>query len=302
MKLADCRVGIVGLGLMGGSMAEALHGQCRRLIGIDIDREIVAAAAGETVDEATLDLAEAIPECDLVVLAVPVRTILDLVGEMGDGLPAPARLLDLGSTKRQIVRAMEALPAETDPVGGHPMCGREVGGFGARDGRLYEGSRFILTPLERSSNSTVALIGELVGAIGAREVRLNPDEHDELVATGSHLPYLLAAALIERARGVSQHDSRLEQLLASGFRDTTRLAASDPAMMIDILLTNKDSILRELEALQLGLTSLQAHLREGEETALLAHLTEIKEQKDRWHNGDNKQEGADGPQPHWPSA
>lgn len=295
MKLADCRVGIVGLGLMGGSLAEALRARCRRLIGVDRDPEVVAAAREGTVDEATEELDAAISGADLLVLAVPVRTSLELISAMGEELPAPPRLLDLGSTKRQVVRAMAGLPAGTDPVGGHPMCGREVGGFAARDGRLYRGSRFVLTPLERTSTATLMLVGELVEAVGAEQVRMGADDHDRLVAASSHLPYLVSVALVERAKSGQQEDPRLEQLLASGFRDTTRLAASDPAMMLDILLTNQDSIRRELEGLQQILSSLKALLQGGREKALLAQLTDLKRQKDRWHNGDHKLEGADGP-------
>ena len=245
MGLKDARVVIVGLGLMGGSLAGALkrRGACREVWGV--------ARRGETIEEAlrcgfihvgTCDLAEGVEQADLIVLATPVRTILDLVPQVGALAPASCLLMDLGSTKAKIVEAMEALPPHLQAVGGHPMCGKEASGLAAAEADLYEGATFVLTPLQRTSSEALALAQELAEAVGARPLLMDAERHDRLVAAVSHLPYLLSVGLVAATEEVAAEDELVWELAASGFRDTSRLAASDVTMMLDILLTNRAAV------------------------------------------------------------
>ncbi|MGQ9585970.1 MAG: prephenate dehydrogenase [Anaerolineae bacterium] len=285
MRLKEARVAVVGLGLMGGSLAGALtqRGLCAQVTGVARRAEVCRRAeALGFVHEGTMDLESAVRSGDLVVLATPVRTVLELLPQVGNVARPGAVILDLGSTKRQICQAMEDLPAGLDPVGGHPMCGRERSGLEAATPDLYEGAPFVLTPLPRTSGEALGLAEELATGIGARPLCLSPDRHDRLVGAASHLPYLLAVALVRLAARVGQADAGVWELAASGFRDTSRLAASDVTMMLDILLTNREPILPLLREAQKELGRLSTLLEQGDEEGLRRALTAARTARKEW--------------------
>lgn len=261
---------VAGLGLMGGSLALALRPHCRALLGIDTDGATLALAHERGLPDISGSLRAALGY-DLLVLATPVRTILAQLGELAQ-LSPPRRLvvLDLGSTKAEITRAMRALPAGYDPIGGHPMCGKEVSGLAHADAGLFQDKVFVLTPLERTSPGAAALARAVVLAAGARPWLLLPEQHDALAALSSHLPYLAAALLVRAAEAGG--DERVWTMAASGFRDTSRLAASDVTMMLDILLTNRAAVLTALAGYHAELQHLTACLEAGDETGLRALL------------------------------
>jgi prephenate dehydrogenase len=275
--LAESRVAIVGLGLMGGSLAGALRGKCRAVIGVARrDETLAEARAHRLIDEGTTELADGVGDADIAILATPVRTIIELARSIGPLLPAGALLLDLGSTKTDIVSAMAELPPHVQPLGGHPMCGKELSGITAADPRLYQGKTFILTPLPRTAPDALALGKELVAAIGAQPLVLEPARHDRLVGVLSHLPYLLACALVRTADATTSADPAAWEIVATGFRDTSRVAASDVTMMTDILLTNRDAIIGALAAYRDQLDFLMELVRAGDEGRLRAVLSEIR--------------------------
>ncbi|RME42725.1 MAG: prephenate dehydrogenase, partial [Chloroflexi bacterium] len=243
--LKEASFTIIGLGLMGGSFGMALkqRGIGRRVWGVNrrstvIDRAVELGA----IDGGTTDAIEGVADADIVVLATPVRAIIELLDRVGPHLKPGCLVLDLGSTKYAIVQAMACLPAGVEPVGGHPMCGKEVAGIWAAEANLYEGAIFPLTPLERTSPAALELAETLVESIGATPVIIDARRHDRLVAAISHLPYLTAVTLVEAAAEVADEDALLWPLAASGFRDTSRLAASDVTMMYDILGTNRQYV------------------------------------------------------------
>lgn len=273
--LRRARVVIVGLGLMGGSLGLALRARraCREVIGVARRPETVETALQMgAVDRATTDLAQGVVGADLVILATPVRTILSQIPLLGRLLAPPCVLLDMGSTKGAICRAMAALPDGLQPIGGHPMCGKEVAGIEAAEATLYEGKTFVLTPLPRTDSRAVALAASLAAAVGSRVLFLEPERHDRLVAAISHLPYLLSSALVATAEEVGRRDGAVWQVAASGFRDTSRLAASDVTMMLDILLTNREAVLAMVETFQSRLRDLAERLEVGDEAGLRALL------------------------------
>ena len=269
--LAAARVAVVGLGLMGGSLAAALktRGACAQVIGVPRRAETVEQAlARGYIDRGTVHLEEGLAEADLVVLAMPVRAILATLPRLGTILPAGSLLLDLGSTKARIAQAMNALPGHLHVCPAHPMCGKEVAGLDAADPDLYVGKTFVLSPLLRTSPEALALAVALVRAVGARPCRIDPRRHDRLVAVGSHLPYLLALGLVATAEEVANEDTLLWDLVASGFRDTSRLAASDVRMMLDVLVTNVEAVTDALDRFRERLEAIERLLRAGDEAAL----------------------------------
>jgi len=276
-RLRDCQVSIVGLGLMGGSLAGALRGQCRSVVGVARRAEVVETALAQgLIDWGTTDLAEGLREADVVVLATPVRIILRQLGEIGPLLPEGCLLIDLGSTKSRIVDEMARLPAHVQPLGGHPMCGKEVSGIEVAEPTLYRGRTFILTPLPRTSEAALALGYELAEATGAHPLVLDAQRQDFLVGTVSHLPYMLACALVATADATTSADPAAWEIVAGGFRDTSRVAGSDVTMMLDILMTNRKEVLKAVATCQEQLSHLAHLVGNGDEDALRNALSAIR--------------------------
>lgn len=267
------RVTIVGLGLMGGSMALALRPYVKHLTAVDTHPATLARALSQgMIDVATTDLAEGVRRADLVILATPVGTILRLLAELPHLRPEGCLVLDLGSTKAQICRAMAAMPSRFQVIGGHPMCGRETAGLAAAAADLYQGQTFILCRTSRTTPPVEQLVLQIVSLIGAQPLFLAAERHDELVALTSHLPYLVAAILMQQASRAAGEEGAVWQVSASGFYDTTRLSGSNAAMMLDILLTNQTAVLFQLEQYQANLTAVIALLKEADPDTLAAWL------------------------------
>ncbi len=279
-RLSKASVAIAGLGLMGGSLALALRGKCRELVGVDTNPEVLASALERGVVDRAATFEEA-RVCDVLVLAAPVRGILAQLAELQrlPDLYPPVAVLDLGSTKAEIVQAMADLPDGYDPIGGHPMCGKEVSGLAYADSTLFHNKVFVLVPIARTSARALALARALVVAVGARPWVLAADVHDQLAALSSHLPYMAAAALVRTAQAAG--DEQVWKMASSGFRDTSRLGASDVTMMLDILLTNRGPLLETLTHYRDELETLMRLLEAGEADALRAHLGAIQAERRR---------------------
>ncbi len=276
-SLTASRVAIVGLGLMGGSLALRLRGRCRELLAADPDQVTrqLARQLG-VLDHVAADAAEILPQADLVVLAAPVRAILDLIYRLPSMLPVSPTgqritVIDLGSTKTEICQAYEGLPTHFDPLGGHPMCGKERSGLEHADGDLYQGAVFNLTALERTSPAARGMAMQLVEALGAFPLWLDAHTHDRWAAATSHLPYLLSVALALAT------PSEAAPLVGPGFRSTSRLASSSPGMMSDILYTNRDNTLLAFDRFRTQLDALEAALRDMDEAAMTSSLNQAVE-------------------------
>ncbi len=265
---------IVGLGLMGASLAMALRGRVDwRITGVARRAETVdAALERHIVDAATTDFAAGVAQADIIVLAAPVRTIIQQLHTLGNAVQPGAVITDLGSTKTEIVAAMDQLPGNVFAVGSHPMCGKEVTGLEAADGDLYRGKRWILTRTARTDAGSFELIRSMAQTAGAVTIELDPARHDMLVAFASHLPYSLSLALVTATEQASMNDPAVWQVTASGFRDTSRVAASDVTMMLDILLTNGDAVTNAIRDFQFSLDQLTALLERRDEAGLRAYL------------------------------
>ncbi len=277
--LAQRRITIVGLGLMGGSLALALRGKCAGITAVECDTGARHSGLQRgVVDHATDSLAEGVERADLLVLATPVRVILEQLAQLRQLQPnthAALPVLDLGSTKAKITAAMAALPERFDCIGGHPMCGKETGGLAHADAGLYRQAAFVVTPLPQTSTETLALAEELALATGAQPLQMQPERHDRLVALTSHLPYLLACSLVAAVEQRGNDDPGVWDLVSTGFRDTTRVAASDVRMLSDILHTNREAVREALGQQHRTLESLEAAL-DGDVNSLQAALSAIR--------------------------
>lgn len=281
--MLKAKVTIVGLGLMGGSLALALRLAQRVALKpyathltIVETNPTTRQAAERLADLVTADFAAGVAEAELVVLATPVRSIVALLAELARARPEGCMVLDLGSTKADICRAMANLPEGFQALGGHPMCGKETAGFGAATPDLYRDKTFVLCRQARTTTAVEALVLELLAIVGARPLFLPPEVHDEIVAAVSHLPYVAAGALTRAAFAMG--DERTWMVSASGFRDTSRVAGTDPQMMLDILLTNRTAVLAQLQRFQAEVTAVTNLLQSGDEAALAAWLAETQNQ------------------------
>jgi len=274
--LEQACVVVGGLGLMGGSLALALHGRCRRLAAWDTDPGAVEMARRMAVaDQVSIDPLEVVPQADLVILAAPVRAIIEGLRQLPAMHAGEAVVLDLGSTKAEIVLAMETLPTRFDPIGGHPMCGKETSGLESAEKGLFHGARFALTPLSRTTERARRLSVDLVRAVGARPLWLDAETHDAWVAATSHLPFLLAAA------AVLSTPEEAGRLIGPGFVSTTRLAASSPRMMLDILRTNRVPVVEALRRTRQELDALEGLLFREADSELTSRLAEAAARRQR---------------------
>jgi prephenate dehydrogenase len=201
------------------------------------------------------------------------------LAEIGDLLPDGCLLMDLGSTKAQIVSAMADLPPHVQPLGGHPMCGKELSGIEAADPAIYHGATFILSPLPRTSETASTLASALVRAVGANPLVIEASRQDYLVATVSHLPYMLACALVSTADATTSADPLVWKIVAGGYRDTSRVAGSDVTMMTDILLTNQEKVIKAMEGCIAQMRDLSRLVESGDEEALRTRLSAIQEMR-----------------------
>lgn len=269
--MIDQHICIVGLGLMGGSLAQALAGQTRGLNGVDAHAATRQQALADGIfDLVTDDLAQGLRDADFAVLATPVHTILDIIEALPQSKPGGCLVLDFGSTKQAIGEALSALPDCFAALGGHPMCGKETAGYQAADGDLFRGQTFVLCHTARSNTVVEEHTLALLAQIGAQPLFMEAQSHDQIVAAVSHLPYVLSAVLARQVTAGA--DERLWQISASGFRDTSRLAGSDPRMMLDILMTNRLAVLDQLQEYKLNLEQIRHMLLEEDAGALAAWL------------------------------
>ena len=237
----------------------ALKGKCRSILGIDPDAEAISLALSrEIVDEAAQFAGNQIADADLIILAAPVKANLAILREIHDLHPGKAIVLDLGSTKSVITAEMARLPAQFDPIGGHPMCGKEHGGLLNADPRIFIQAPFALTPLQRSSANARMAAETLVRMLGSQPLWLDPETHDRWVACTSHLPFLIASALAASTPPESS------PMIGPGFRSTARLAPSPWSVMGDILETNRENILRSVQDFSRQLNQLERYLQDGD--------------------------------------
>jgi prephenate dehydrogenase len=258
------RLGVVGLGLMGASFAQALH-RTRpeiEIVGVDSNPATLATAL-----ERGIVRSPGIEGADVIMLAVPPLAIRDLL----PNLPRTALVTDMASTKARIM--VWAAEAGVDFVGGHPMCGREASGIDAADPELFRGAPWVLTRID-------SRVEDLVRAVGSHPIVIDPERHDRLVAAVSHSAFVLSAAYALAVAG-SREWPEMAGLAASGFRDMTRLAAGSSEMYAGIAATNGENLVDWLHRIERQLAKLRRHIEAGD-PRLAELFEEAREKRERW--------------------
>ena len=281
------RVAIIGCGLIGGSFALGLRAavEVDEVVAFDLRPDVAQRAVALGIaDRAEPRIAAAVDGAELVVVAVPVRAIADVFKTLVGGLAFDAIVTDVGSTKGNVVAAARAtLGSAIDRfVPGHPIAGREVHGPDAARADLFRGRRVLLTPIAETDETAVAGVAAAWTACGARVDRIAVDVHDAVLSSVSHLPHLLAYALV--AEIADADDAALRFSLAGGgFRDFTRIAASDPVMWRDIALANRVRLLDDLDAYRARLDRLRATLDAADAEGLEALFRKASAARVAWH-------------------
>ena len=279
-------VTLVGVGLLGGSLGLALqrHQLARQVVGLVRRRASLAECAKlGVVHRATLDPRRAVADADRVVLCTPLGRMREIFERMLTALKPGAVVTDVGSVKGSVVRELEPRVAAAGGhfVGSHPMAGAEKTGPGAARADLFAKAICVVTPTRRTSAQAVQRVEALWRAVGGIPLRLDPDQHDELVSRSSHLPHVVAAALAQAVLDPA-YPREQAQLCATGFRDATRIASSSPEMWRDIALANAANLSRALGAFIADLQRFRRALKAGDVEAIQRFFEQAKERRDAW--------------------
>jgi prephenate dehydrogenase len=253
--LSRSTIAIIGLGLMGGSLALGLKGRCATLYGIDPDQATLEMARRQNiVDRADNDPTKLLPGADIVILAAPIPAILTLLEQLPTFMPNSCIVLDLGSTKRLIVETMSCLPERFDPIGGHPICGKEKLSLANAERTLYYEMPFLLTPLERTSARALSAALQIIEAVGSKATILDAAQHDRALASTSHLPFLLSSALAL----ATPEDAA--PFIGPGFKSTSRLAGTSSSMMLGVLQSNRENVIEVVHRFRASLDEIETAL------------------------------------------
>ena len=278
--LPFARVTVIGLGLIGSSITRAVraHMPTVRLTGYDADAEVRAIADRlQLCDDVTDSAGAAVIDADLVILCVPVGAMGSAAADFAADLPADAIVSDVGSSKAEVLRVLtEALPGATI-VPAHPVAGTERSGPEAGFASLFHQRWCIVTPPEGADAAAVERVSEFWRRLGADIETMAPEHHDRVLAVTSHLPHLIAYTIVGTASDLEEVTrSEVIKYSAGGFRDFTRIAASDPTMWRDVFLTNREAVLDMLQRFSEDLTALQRAIRLGKGEDLFDHFTRTR--------------------------
>jgi len=265
-------IGVIGVGLIGGSigMAAKRRGLVRRVIGIGRNVQRLQRAKDlAAIDEFTLDMQAGVSGCDLVVVCTPVRSVVPIISQVAPALREGAIVTDVGSTKSEICRGAEkVIPPGRHFVGGHPMAGSEASGVDSAAPYLFLGATYVITPTESTNLGALRRVVDFAQGLGAEVALMKPEEHDRSAAVISHIPHILAAAILDLAAKEQSQSGKVFQLVAGSFRDLTRVASSPAELWRDICLSNREAICELLESYRTLLAAARDAIAAGDEAAV----------------------------------
>ncbi len=278
------RLAVVGVGLIGGSLALALKqaGAVGEVVGCGRGKpNLEKAVELGVIDRYSRDPVEAVKDADVVFLATPVKSLAAVTSQLLPGLKAGAILTDGGSVKGAIIDQLEPLlPDHVSFVPGHPIAGTEKSGAEAAFATLYQGKRCILTPTDKTPEAAFDMVRHMWQATGCEVVSMTAEKHDRVLAAISHLPHMVAYSLVNAVGSYDYYEENILEYSAGGFRDFTRIASSDPTMWRDIAETNREALLEMMEQFEKFFAELKADVAAGKGDKMFSFFLKSKQLRD----------------------
>jgi len=277
------KITIIGLGLIGGSLARALHEKLgiNEIIAVDNDRESLDLALKEGVICSALSEPDhSVYNSDIIFVCTPVNQIIRYIDELAGKVSERCIITDVGSIKGEVARHVESMPNPPCFIGGHPMAGTEKSGYANSLSHLFENAYYILTPGSAAAPGSVEALSAVIEGIGAIPLIMSADDHDQATGGISHLPHVLAAALVNLVKDIDNGTGRIAMLAAGGFRDITRIASSNPDMWKNIVLNNRDHVLQLLKMLNMKLGEFACRLESGDSKEIYDFFDEARQFRD----------------------
>ncbi|MEH2941897.1 prephenate dehydrogenase [Lachnospiraceae bacterium KK002] len=277
------KIGFIGLGLIGGSIAKTIHRihPDITLIAYDVNRESLSLALEEGVIAAACEtLTDDFADCRYIFLCAPVRKNADFLLRLSSFAGKNCIITDVGSVKSSIHQEIAGTPLSPFFIGGHPMAGSEKSGYGHATPYLLENVYYILTPSPEADPETSEEFQQFIRSLGAIPILLDYQEHDFITAAVSHLPHILASSLVNLIKNLDNHEEIMKRVAAGGFKDITRIASSSPVMWQQICLTNREQILKLLDAFLASLEQVRREIASSQEHSLFDFFQSAKDYRD----------------------
>lgn len=281
------KVGIVGLGLIGGSIAKALKARCgiSTIVACNRRDDVLKAAYAEgVIDGYTTEINELFSNCDIIFICTPVDKIFEYAQKLLPYIDSNCILTDVGSTKSAIYERISSLGKAVTYIGGHPMTGSERFRYSASKEHLFENAYYILTPGEYATPTQTENFAQLLRDIGAIPIIMPPKQHDFVVASISHVPHIVASALVNTVKELDTPEQYMHQLAAGGFKDITRIASSSPEMWESICIENQSEILTVLQALEDNIKKMKEHIASLNKEELFSYFDTARQYRDSFVN------------------
>jgi len=274
------KIAIIGLGLIGGSLAFSLKKAGHYVTGIARQEEVLnKAREASAIDAGSLNLQD-ISDSDIIFVCTPINLIIPVLEQIAPYLKKGAVVSDVGSSKQEIVaKAEKLMPKGTYFVGGHPMAGKEQTKFEAAEIDLFKDKTWIITETSKTSKKAVEQLEEVILGTGAKMLKLDPKTHDMVVAGISHMPLAIAVSLVNAVASSSDKEN-MAKCAASGFRDTTRIVSGDPLLGVDMFTTNKKAVLKMIGAFKKSLSKLEKIVKNSDSEGMKIELEKAKEFRD----------------------
>lgn len=277
------KIGFIGLGLIGGSIAKTIHRihPDITLLAYDVDKSSLALALEEgVIAEACEDLTESFTGCRYIFLCAPVQKNTDFLEKLSSFAGEDCLITDVGSVKSAIHQEIAHTPLAPYFIGGHPMAGSEKSGYSHATAYLLENVYYIITPSRETASDSVQEFREFIRSLGALPIVLDYQEHDYITAAVSHLPHILASSLVNLVKDLDNEEEIMKQVAAGGFKDITRIASSSPVMWQQICLTNRQQILKLVDAFAASLAQTRAAIASSEGENLFDFFQSAKDYRD----------------------
>lgn len=285
--MMNLKIGIIGLGLIGGSLAKALKFRCNlsNIVAYNRNEDVLKTAfADGVIDQYTTKINNVFQGCDIVFICTPVNTIFEFVKELLPYISKNCIVSDVGSTKSNIYQQIATLKNSVSYIGGHPMTGSERFRYSASKEHLFENAYYIVTPGEHATKHQIELYSNLLKNIGAIPVVMSPQKHDFVVASISHVPHIIASALVNTVQRLDTSEKYMHLLAAGGFKDITRIASSSPEMWEGICLENKEEILTVLESLESVISSVKENIKDSKKEEIHSYFDTARIYRDSFIN------------------